>query len=142
MLEIRLHGRFGQPVGALARSIGQTVLARGKHVQVFDGFAAFRPGAPTYSVVRIGNEVIRERSSNNTKPDVVIVLDNSLFKTVDVSKGLRENGRVMALGASGEDAAAKTGQGFKFVPLEDYFSQENGSVENGLLSAMEGEGLL
>lgn len=139
MLEIRLHGRFGQPLGALARSIGQSVFARGKHVQIFDAFAAFRPGAPTYAIVRIGDEVIRERSSNNTKPDVVIVLDNSLFKAVDVTKGLRENGTVMALGAGAFSEANKT---FRFVALDKFFANTSATVEVNLLSALESEGLV
>src|SRR5680860_1758450 len=96
MTEIRFHGRFGQPVGKLTRTIGKHALSQGKNVQIFDSFVAYRPGAPMYSILRISDESIRERSANNTRSDMVIVLDNSLFGVLDVTKGLKKSGHVMA----------------------------------------------
>lgn len=116
MTEIRFHGRFGQPVGKLVRALGKHALDQGKNVQVFDSFAAYRPGAPMYSILRISNQPIQERSSNNTKPDLVVVLDNSLFSVTDVTKGLKSSGKVMALGV-GEEVLGDKANGFGFVPL-------------------------
>lgn len=136
MREIRFHGRFGQPVGKLTRAIGQELLQQGKHVQVFDSFAAVRPGAPMYSIIRVGDESIRKRSANNTKPDIVVVLDNSLFGVVDVTKGLKSEGKVMALGVT-EKALGDVLNSFPFESLDPYFepnSSEAAAVFIKLLS--------
>lgn len=131
MTEIRFHGRFGQPVGKLVRALGQYALSQGKNVQVFDSFAAYRPGAPMYSILRISNEFIRERSANNTRSDVVIVLDNSLFGVTDVTKGLKNSGQVMALGVS-EEVLGDKAKDFRFVPLEPRF-QEGAEMGNNFI---------
>jgi pyruvate ferredoxin oxidoreductase gamma subunit len=140
MTEIRLHGRYGQPVGKVARAIGKYALEQGKRVQVFDAFSAYRPGAPMYTVVRVADEYIRERSANNTKPDVVMVLDNSLFGVADVTKGLKENGTVWALGVTAEVLGTK-GNGYKFSGLDSLFAQ-GGEVEANLISALKSQGIL
>jgi pyruvate ferredoxin oxidoreductase gamma subunit len=139
MTEIRLHGRYGQPVGKVARAIGKYALEHGKRVQVFDAFSAFRPGAPMYSIVRVADEYIRERSANSTKPDMVMVLDNSLFGSADVTKGLKENGTVCALGVTKE--ALGEGNAYKYVGLDAFFEQ-GGEVEANLISALKSEGIL
>ncbi len=107
MVEIKFLGRFGQPVGKITRTLGKQLMTEGKHVQVFDGFAAFRPGNPLNSTLRVSEEVILERSENETTPDVVVVLDNSLFGISDVTKGLKPGGVVMALGVDAEVLGAK-----------------------------------
>lgn len=141
MIEIRFHGRFGQPVGKLVRGIGQQILKSGKHVQIFDAFAAFRPGAPMYSVLRVSDEVIRERSANNTKPDVVVVLDNSLFQVADVLKGLKKTGKVMALKRNEYVLGEKSSE-FGFVPLDSFFQENSVDIENNLIRALENQGVL
>ncbi|TGE35279.1 pyruvate oxidoreductase [Desulfosporosinus fructosivorans] len=141
MREIRFHGRFGQPVGKLTRAMGKELLKQGKHVQVFDAFAAVRPGAPMYSIVRVGNESIRERSANNTSPDIVVVLDNSLFGLVDVTKGLKADGTVMALGVN-EDALGDHLKGFHFVSLDPYFNPNNFDVEATFINILVARGVL
>ncbi|MHB1652759.1 MAG: 2-oxoacid:acceptor oxidoreductase family protein [Desulfitobacteriaceae bacterium] len=139
MIEIRFHGRFGQPVGKLARAVGQYALKQGKHVQIFDSFAAVRPGAPMYSVIRVAEGFIRERSVNNTRPDIVIVLDNSLFAAVDVTKGLNQGGVVMALEADNArlEDIEKT---YRFTRLDPYFTRGS-AVEVNVISALESQGV-
>lgn len=122
MTEIRFHGRFGQPVGKLVRALGKHALSQGKNVQVFDSFAAFRPGAPMYSILRISDQPIQVRSANNTRPDMVVVLDNSLFGVANVTKGLKPSGQVMALGA-GEEVLGNQASDFRFAPLDAQFQQ-------------------
>lgn len=139
MTEVRFHGRFGQPVGKLVRSIGQELLKRGKHVQIFDAFAAVRPGAPMHSVIRVGDEPILKRSANNTSPDIVVVLDNSLFGATDVVKGLKANGTVMALGVLASVLGEKA-EFYRFVPLDPYFDIDK-AVETNLLNALEKQGI-
>jgi len=137
MREVRLHGRFGQPVGKLAGALGAYAMKNGKHVQVFNSFAAFRPGGPMYAVLRTDAEPIRERSSNNTRPDVVIVLDNSLFASQDVTKGLKEGGIVMALGIDGSVLGEK-GKNFSFVQLDSFVQGRNMSdIESGIINSLK-----
>lgn len=137
MTEIRFHGRFGQPVGKLVRTLGQHMLQKGKHVQIFDSFAAFRPGAPMYSVFRVADDFIRERSANNTKPDMVVVLDNSLFAVVDLTQGLKPGGLIMALRPD-QNSLKELGGSYRFVNLEPYFS-EGSNVEANLLNVLESQ---
>jgi len=140
MTEIRFHGRFGQPVGKLARAVGQYALKQGKHVQVFDAFAAFRPGAPMYSVVRVGDRFIRERSANNTKPNIVVVLDNSLFSAAEVTKGLKADGVVMALGVD-KSVLGEKGQEYTFLKLDPFFKETGSDVETNVIKAFKNQGL-
>jgi len=121
MQEICFYGRFGQPVAKVVNAIGQYALQRGKHVQIANAFGAYRPGGPTNMVVKIGAEPVRERSANGTKPDVVVVLDNSLFSAIDVTKGLKAGGMVMALGADDTVLGAK-GKEVTFVALDSFIT--------------------
>ena len=140
MLELRFHGRFGQPVGKVSRTIAKQLLSEGKHIQVFDGFAPFRPGNPMNSTIRVSEDVILERSVNDTTPDVVVVLDNSLFGVTDVTKGLKSDGVVMALGVYAEVLGAK-GKDVKFIRLGPDFK---GGVdcEQELLHALKEHSIL
>ncbi|CEP68501.1 2-oxoacid:acceptor oxidoreductase, gamma subunit,pyruvate/2-ketoisovalerate [Moorella glycerini] len=132
MIEIRFHGRYGQPVAALAGKVAQAALAAGKYVQVFENFGAYRPGAPMYAVVRIDNNFIRERSANASSPDAVVVLDNSLLAVTDVTKGLQDGGMVLAMGI-GPEALGEKGKKFKFTPVAPA-----GDKQQALLATLEG----
>lgn len=137
MCEIRMHGRFGQPVGKLAGVVGQFALEQGKHVQIINSFAAFRPGGPTYTAVRTDDAPIRERAANNLSPDVVIVLDNSLFSNADVTKGLKVGGTVMALGVDRSVLGTKAGD-YDFVALDPFIKGSGMSdIEAGLISCLK-----
>lgn len=139
MTEIRFHGRFGQPVGKLVRALGKYALSQGENVQVFDSFAAVRPGAPMYSILRISNQPIRVRSANNTRPDMVIVLDNSLFEVTDVTKGLKSSGQVMALGV-GEEILGNQATDFRYTPLDSLF-QEGANLEANFINLLHQQNL-
>ncbi|AHF07036.1 2-oxoacid:acceptor oxidoreductase family protein [Desulfitobacterium metallireducens] len=123
MVELRFHGRYGQPVGKVTRAIGKQLMTEGKHVQVFDGFGAFRPGNPMYSTLRVSDEVILERSVNDTTPDIVVVLDNSLFEVADVTKGLKSGGKVMALQVTSEVLSEKAKK-IEFLPMDPGFNKD------------------
>lgn len=140
MVELRFHGRFGQPVGKVTRTIGKQLMTEGKHVQVFDGFAAFRPGNPLSSTLRVSEEVIIERSVNDTTPDVVVVLDNSLFGVTDVTKGLKPNGVVMALGVDADVLGAKA-QNVRFIQLDSGF-KGGVDLEQELLQVLKENSIL
>ncbi|AGA69255.1 2-oxoacid:ferredoxin oxidoreductase, gamma subunit [Desulfitobacterium dichloroeliminans LMG P-21439] len=120
MVEVKLLGRFGQPVGKITRAMGKQLMTEGKHVQVFDGFGAFRPGNLTNSTLRVADEVIIERSENETTPDVIVVLDNSLFAVSDVTKGLKPKGKVIALGVT-KDVLGEKAQDVTFIAVDPSF---------------------
>lgn len=139
MREIRLHGRFGQPMAKLASAIAKKAMGNGKHVQVANAFAPFRPGGPMNVVIRTDTEPIRERAANNTKPDIVIVLDNSLFASVDVTKGLKKGGTVMALGADKGVLGEKSSL-YVFVAMDPFFKGRSSTdIEAGLISSLESQ---
>ena len=136
-MEIRLHGRFGQPVAKLASAIAKKAMGNGKHVQIANAFAPFRPGGPMNIVIRTDAAPIRERAANNTKPDIVVVLDNSLFSSVDVTKGLKKGGTVMALGAD-KNVLGEKGAQFSFVALDSFIrGRSSNEIEAGLISSLE-----
>jgi len=137
MCEIRLLGRFGQPVARLASAIAKKAMANGKHVQVANAFAPFRPGGPMNVVIRTDAAPIRERSATNTKPDIVVVLDNSLFSSTDVTKGLKKGGTVMALDVDSSVLGEKAAQ-FSFVALDSFMKGRGiAEIEAGLISSLE-----
>jgi pyruvate ferredoxin oxidoreductase gamma subunit len=137
MKEIRVHGRFGQPVGKIVATLGKHAMKQGKHVQIFNSFAAYRPGGPMYTVLRTDLAPVRERSSNNVSPDVVVVLDNSLFASQDVTKGLKPGGIVMAVGVGPEVLGDKAKE-FSFTPLDPFVGDRSMSaVESGLIQSLE-----
>jgi len=138
MTEIRFHGRFGQPIQKITRAVGQYALEKGKHVQVFDAFAAVRPGAPMYSVVRVDDSPIRERSSNSAAPNIIMVFDNSLFSVTDVFKGLKAGGKILAYGIDKEYLGEKA-QGYDFSAIDDFFHE--GEVTQNTIKALENEGI-
>ena len=135
MKQIRLHARFGQPVGEIAKKIGNYALEKGYRVQVFNSFAAVRPGAPTFAVVRIADEEILERSTTEVNPDIVVVLDNSLFAVGGVLKGLSSGGTVLALGADKSILGDK--EGIEFKQLDSYFSDNPSDVGGNIINALK-----
>ena len=66
----------------------------GKKVQAFPLFGAERRGAPVAAFARIDEQKIRIHSEVYD-PDCVIVLDPVLYKTVNVTAGLKEKGTIL-----------------------------------------------
>jgi pyruvate ferredoxin oxidoreductase gamma subunit len=140
VVEVRFHGRYGQPVGKVTRAIAKQLMTEGKHVQVFDGFGAFRPGNPMNSTLRVSDEVILDRSANDTFPDAVVVLDNSLFEVADVTKGLKAGGTVMALNV-GPEVLGEKAKNVLFVPIGSGF-KGGAETELELLNVLKKNSIL
>ena len=139
MSEICMYGRFGQPVAKLASAVGQYALKQGKHVQIANAFGAFRIGGPMNVVVKIEETPVRERSTIGAKPDIVVVLDNSLFTVIDMTKGLKAGGTVMALGVDSSVLGEKA-NGVNFVPLDSFIKGNSlGDAETGLISSLKSQ---
>ena len=95
LVEIRWHGRGGQGAVTSAELVAQAAINEGKYAQAFPSFGPERRGAPVLAFVRIDSkEPIRIRAGI-TEPDVVVVLDPSLLRIVDVTSGLNENGMLI-----------------------------------------------
>jgi pyruvate ferredoxin oxidoreductase gamma subunit len=95
MQEIRFHGRGGQGAVTTAELIALAAIGEGKYAQAFPSFGPERRGAPVVAYCRISDGKIRIRSKIY-KPDVVIVLDPSLMRLVDVEDGLKPDGVLIA----------------------------------------------
>ena len=92
MLEIIFHGRGGQGAVTAANLLVAAALQDGsKGVQAFPLFGAERRGAPVRAFARISDSEIDLRSQVY-RPDMVVVLDASLIKLLDITEGLKDNG--------------------------------------------------
>ncbi len=94
MFEIRWHGRAGQGVITVSRLLGYSALLEGKHVQAFPAFGPERIGAPMAGFTRISDEPI-EIHSLIYSPDIVVVLDDTVPKIVNVVAGLKPLGKIL-----------------------------------------------
>jgi pyruvate ferredoxin oxidoreductase gamma subunit len=91
MIEIRFHGRGGQGAVTSAELLALAAIGEGKYAQAFPSFGPERRGAPVVAFCRIDDERIRIRA-NVSEPDIVVVLDSSLLKIVNVASGLKSSG--------------------------------------------------
>jgi len=94
LTEIRWHGRGGQGIVTISRLLAEAALTEGKHVQSFPEFGPERTGAPIKGFTRIGDEPIDIHSQVYT-PDIVVVLDPTLLKNIDVTEGLVKGGKIL-----------------------------------------------
>jgi len=94
MKEIRLHGRGGQGAVTAASILAVAGFADGKYTQAFPAFGVERRGAPVQAFVRIDDKFIRRRDQVYN-PDILLVLDSTLFKVVDIIGGLKKGGMVI-----------------------------------------------
>ena len=94
LIEIRWHGRGGQGAKTAALLLADVAFNIGKNVQGFPEYGPERMGAPITAYNRISDNVIRVHS-NIYDPDFVAVVDETLLHTVDVTKGLSEDGGIL-----------------------------------------------
>ncbi|MFC1671956.1 2-oxoacid:acceptor oxidoreductase family protein [Planctomycetota bacterium] len=94
MTEIRWHGRGGQGAKTAAGLVAEVAMEEGKFSQGFPEYGPERMGAPIRGFTRISDGQILVHSPI-TKPDVVVVLDETLLDAVDVSDGVGEDGIVI-----------------------------------------------
>ena len=90
MVEFRWHGRGGQGAWTASELLARTALDEGKYIQSFPEFGPERMGAPVTAFTRISTEPIRLHCAIYD-PDVVVVLDNTLLKSVPVTAGLNRD---------------------------------------------------
>lgn len=93
-LEIRWHGRGGQGAKTAALLLADVAFKAGKFVQGFPEYGPERMGAPITAYNRISEEPVTVHS-NIYAPDYVVVVDDGLLETTDVTHGLKEDGAVI-----------------------------------------------
>ena len=91
LIEIRWHGRGGQGAKTAALLFGEAAIDTGMYIQAFPEYGPERTGAPVSAFNRLSKNPIRLHSGVDS-PVIVLVLDPSLLNTVDVLKGLGEDG--------------------------------------------------
>jgi 2-oxoacid:acceptor oxidoreductase gamma subunit (pyruvate/2-ketoisovalerate family) len=106
LLEFRWHGRGGQGAWTASELLARTAIAEGKYIQSFPEFGPERMGAPVTAFTRISTEPIRIHCAVYD-PDVVVVLDNTLLKTVPVTSGLNRNEDILIVNSTEEPASLK-----------------------------------
>ncbi|MCI8446860.1 MAG: pyruvate synthase [Eubacterium sp.] len=93
-LEIRWHGRGGQGAKTAALLLADAAFKTGQYVQGFPEYGPERMGAPITAYNRISREPIRVHSNIYT-PDLVMVVDETLLHSVDVTAGLKKDGAII-----------------------------------------------
>lgn len=94
MVEIRWHGRGGQGAKMACLLLADVAGLEGKFVQGFPEYGPERMGAPITAYNRISEKRCTVHS-NIYYPDYVVVVDESLLDSVDVTGGLKEGGAVI-----------------------------------------------
>ena len=94
MVEIRWHGRGGQGAKTASLLLADAAFNTGKYIQGFPEYGPERMGAPITAYNRISDTPIRIHS-NIYEPDYVVVVDDTLLESVDVTAGLKESGAIV-----------------------------------------------
>ena len=94
MIEIRWHGRGGQGAKTAALLLAEVAFQIGKNAQGFPEYGPERMGAPITAYDRISDTPIRVHS-NIYDPDYVVVVDESLIDSIDVTAGLKADGAII-----------------------------------------------
>ncbi len=94
MVEIRWHGRGGQGAKSACLLLADVAGLEGKFVQGFPEYGPERMGAPITAYNRISEKRCTIHS-NIYYPDYVVVVDESLLESIDVTGGLKDGGAVI-----------------------------------------------
>ena len=94
IVEIRWHARAGQGAVTAAKLVAETALMQDRYIQAMPEYGPERTGAPLKAFTRVCDAPI-EVHNNIVTPGIVVVLDETLLETVDVTEGLLEDGTVI-----------------------------------------------
>ncbi len=94
LVEIRWHGRGGQGAKTASLLLAEVGFALGKYVQGFPEYGPERMGAPITAYNRIDDQRISIHS-NIYQPDYVVVVDETLLSSIDVTAGLKDRGAII-----------------------------------------------
>lgn len=94
MHEVRLHGRGGQGAVLASAILAAALVEEGRHVMAIPAFGFERRGAPVVAFLRLSDTVIR-RVTNIYSPDIVVVIDPTVVRAVDVYAGMPKGGTLI-----------------------------------------------
>lgn len=94
VVEIRWHGRGGQGAKTASLLLADAAFNTGKYIQGFPEYGPERMGAPITAYNRISDTRLTIHS-NIYEPDYVVVVDDTLLTSVDVTAGLKETGALI-----------------------------------------------
>ena len=94
LIEIRWHGRGGQGAKTASLLLADAAFNTGMYIQGFPEYGPERMGAPITAYNRISNNPITIHS-NIYEPDYVVVVDDSLLESINVTQGLNPKGAII-----------------------------------------------
>ena len=94
LIEFRWHGRGGQGAKTACLLLADAAFSSGKFVQGFPEYGPERMGAPITAYNRI-SDARCSIHCNIDEPDYVVVVDETLLDSVDVTRGLAPQGAVI-----------------------------------------------
>lgn len=111
MIEIRWHGRGGQGAKTASLLLADAAFNTGKYIQGFPEYGPERMGAPITAYNRISSSPIRIHS-NIYEPDYVVVVDDTLLDSVDVTAGLKSEGAIVINTVKKDEEIKKSLKGY------------------------------
>ena len=108
MTQIRWHSRGGQGGMTASKLLAEAGFEDGMETTAFSFYGAERRGAPVTSFNRVAETPIK-LYSQVSRPDLVVVLDDSLIDLEDVTDGLTEDG-ILVINTTDEDCVDFDGQ--------------------------------
>ena len=112
MIEIRWHGRGGQGAKTASLLLADAAFNTGKYIQGFPEYGPERMGAPITAYNRISDTPIRIHS-NIYEPNYVVVVDDTLLDSVDVTAGLKADGAIVINTTKDGEELKKSLKGYK-----------------------------
>lgn len=112
LIEIRWHGRGGQGAKTASLLLADAAFNTGKYIQGFPEYGPERMGAPITAYNRISTKPITIHD-NIYEPDYVVVVDDSLLESVDVTSGLKEDGAIVINTTKDADYIKNSLKGYK-----------------------------
>ena len=111
MIEIRWHGRGGQGAKTASLLLADAAFNTGKYIQGFPEYGPERMGAPITAYNRISKTPITIHS-NIYEPDYVVVVDDTLLESVDVTSGLKDTGAIVINTTKSDEYLKKALKGY------------------------------
>ena len=111
LIEIRWHGRGGQGAKTASLLLADAAFNTGKYIQGFPEYGPERMGAPITAYNRISDTPITIHS-NIYEPDYVVVVDDTLLESVNVTAGLKETGAIVINTTKSADYLKKVLKGY------------------------------
>jgi pyruvate ferredoxin oxidoreductase gamma subunit len=94
LVEIRWHGRGGQGAKTASLLLAEAAFNTGMYIQGFPEYGPERMGAPITAYNRLSTDPLTVHS-NIYEPDYVVVVDETLLKTVNCTAGLKKEGAIV-----------------------------------------------